>query len=351
MTAAADDPVTGRAAVRCRTAGRPFTRRALLGLMAAAAAARNAEAQEKDSVRRVGVLVPYSETTILGEDVVGVLRTELKERGWIDGKNIQINARRRLGDAARIRIEAQTLAKWSPDVIFCANAILLAAVRRETDTIPIVFVQVADPVGQKFVTSLERPGGNVTGVANYDFSMADKWLTVLRDVSPGLRRVALIYNLESALANPFFVRSFGAAGRSLKIDVDTGSSASDADIKDKLASLSQQPGGGFVVLPEPFSTGYRQQIIAQAAANKVPGIYPFRHFAVAGGLCSYGINVTQAYKEGAEYIARILNGAAPAELPVRHPEKFELVINLKAAEAIDLAIPASVLARADEVIK
>ena len=351
MTAAADDPVTGRAAVRCRTVGRPFTRRTLLGLMTAAAAARNAEAQEKDSVRRVGVLVPYSETTILGEDVVGVLRTELKERGWIDGKNIQINARRRLGDAARIRIEAQTLAKWSPDVIFCANAILLAAVRRETSTIPIVFVQVADPVGQKFVTSLERPGGNVTGVANYDFSMADKWLTVLRDVSPGLRRVALIYNLESALANPFFVRSFGAAGRSLKIDVDTGSSASDADIKDKLAALSQQPGGGFVVLPEPFSTGYRQQIIAQAAANKVPGIYPFRHFAVAGGLCSYGVNVTQAYKEGAEYIARILNGAAPAELPVRHPEKFELVINLKAAEAIDLAIPASVLARADEVIK
>ncbi len=348
---ASTGPAPGHADVLGRTGGRAFTRRALFSLMAGAAATRHGWAQDKDSIRRVGVLVPYTETTILGEDVVGVVRTELKGQGWIDGRNIQINARRNLSDPARIRTEAQTLVRWKPDVIFCANAATLAAVQRETATIPTVFVQVADPVGQGFVKSREHPGGNVTGVANYDFSMATAWLDVLRQVAPDLKRVSLIYNLDSALANPFFVRSFGTAARLMKIDLDTGSSQTDDDITTKLADLGRQPGGGFVVLSEPFSTAHRERIIALAARNKVPGVYPFRHFVTAGGLCSYGVNVTQAYRQGADYVAKILDGAVAAELPIIGPEKFELVINLKAAQAIDLVIPPAVLARADEVIK
>jgi putative tryptophan/tyrosine transport system substrate-binding protein len=332
----------------------PVVRRDLLRLVGGAAVwptlAHAQLAARDEGVRRVGVMVPYTESTILGKDVVGLLRAQLARRGWTDGRNLQLNPRRKLDDATRIRLEAQTVARWQPDVIFCANAALVAAVGQETDTIPTVFVQVADPVAQGLVKSLSRPGGNLTGIANYDLGMAETWLGTLRELVPGLSRAALIYNLDSARANRYFVKSFQAAARNLKITLSTESLSTDAEIQSTMAALRGQ-GSGFVVLSEPFAIARREKIIAFAARNKVPGIYPFRHFAAAGGLCAYGVDVAEAYQLGADYIDRILKGEKPAEMPIYLPEKFQLVLNMKTARALKITVPSRMIGQAAEIIQ
>jgi putative ABC transport system substrate-binding protein len=308
-------------------------------------------AQKQGEVRRVGLLVSYTESTVLGKDVVGMLKAQLARRGWVDGRNLQLNARRKLDDATRVRTEAKTLVQWKADVIFCSNAALLASAREASDTIPMVFVQVADPVGQGLVKSLSRPGGNVTGIASYDFSMAGRWLQTLKDIVPGLGRVALIYNQQSARANPYFVKAFESAAGGMRLALTSKSLSTDAGIRGVMQELGGKPDSGFVVLAEPFATAHRDSIISQAARNKVPGIYPYRHFAAAGGLCSYGIDVPEAYQLGADYIDRILNGEKPAQMPVFRPQRFQLVLNLKTAKALKLAFPPAVLGKATEVIK
>ena len=331
-----------------------ITRRQLIaGTVAAAVTAPAISRAQKAAagIRKVGVLVPYTETSVVGTDVISLMRKELGRRGWTDGKNLQLNARRKLADATQIRVEAQALVKWGPDVILCANAALLRAAQQETNTIPIVFVQVADPVGQGFVKTLVKPGGNATGIANYEFSMAEKWLQMLKELVPNLTRAALIYNVDSALANPAFVKAFETAARSLKVTMSTASSKTDADIQGTIAALGGAPGGGFVVLAEPFSIAHRAQIISMAARYKVPGVYPFRYFATGGGLCSYGVNVPEAYQLGMDYVDRILKGEKPADMPIYRPNKFQLVVNLKTAKTLKLTVPSTLIGRADEIIQ
>jgi putative ABC transport system substrate-binding protein len=238
-----------------------------------------------------------------------------------------------------------------PELLLAAGSPSVEALRRQTSTVPIVFTLVADPVGQGFVVSLARPGGNITGFSNYDPPMAGKWLAILTQVTPTVARAAMLYNPSTAPYAGLYLRALEEAAPSLAVTVRGAPCRDDAEIVAVMTELAREQRGGLLVLSDAFTTVHREAIIALAAQHHVPAVYPFRAFAASGGLMSYGIDQPDMFRRAASYIDRILKGDKPANLPVQRPNKIDLVINLKTAQTLGITIPTSLLATADEVIE
>jgi putative ABC transport system substrate-binding protein len=276
----------------------------------------------------------------------------LAELGWTDGRNLRMDVRWAAGNVDRMRMSAKELLDLQPDVILAHGTPATAAFQRETRTIPIVFASVSDPVGDGFVASLPRPGGNTTGFISQEATMAGKWLELLTEIAPGVKRVAAMFNPDTAPSGGRYVLpAFEAAARSFKVAPIAAPIHSDAEIETVITSLGREPGGGLVVMPDTFVESRRAHIILLAARNNVPTVYPDSVWARDGGLLSYGPNRADIFRRSAAYVDRILRGAKPAELPVQVPIKFEMTLNVKTAKALGLTIPSSFLLRSDEVIE
>ena len=282
---------------------------------------------------------------------MAAFRQTLGGLGWTEGRNISIDSHYTLGEAARIQVLARELIERQYEVILAATTPVVSALRQATRTVPIVFVNVSDPVGSGFVESLPRPGGNVTGFINIEGSLAGKWLGLLNEIAPSLKRVAMMFNPETAPQSDYYLRPLESAARSLGVEPIVARVRNDADIEESIAALGREPGGGLIVMPDLFASVRRKEIISQVARHQVPAIYPLRYFASDNGLISYGIDLIDSYRQAAVYVDRILKGAKPTDLPVQAPIKFELVINLKTAKALGITIPPTLIVRADEVIE
>jgi putative ABC transport system substrate-binding protein len=323
----------------------------LLG-SAAAACPLLTRAQPGAAVRRVGVLIGIAANDPVAQARMTALRQGLQQHGWIDGRNIRVEFRFAGGEAARFQSQAAELAALSPDVIVAVTTPAVQAVQREAPTIPIVFVSVVDPEGQGLVQSLARPGGSITGFTNFESTMGGKWLGLLKEISPGITRVALMFNPETSPYAELFFHSVAAAAPSLEVkDMIKIPVRDRSEIELMLSARAREPGTGLIVLPDNLTVRHRQPIIAQVAEQRIPAMYPFRSFATDGGLMVYGIDQNDTFRRAASYVDRILRGSKPGDLPVQAPTKFELVINLKAANALGLTVPPSMLAFADEVIE
>jgi putative ABC transport system substrate-binding protein len=276
--------------------------------------------------------------------------------GWTDGRNVQTDLRWSGGDTNRIQALAQELVGLQPDIIVTAGAVMTAVVQRETRTIPIVFASGGDPVASGLVPRLNQPGGNVTGFASLEATLGGKWLELLSEIAPGLKRAAFMFNPDGfstlPAAAPVYMPSLETAARSLKVALSTAPVRSDAEIETAIIALGREPGRGLVVLGDAFVAVHRASIISAAARNNVPAVYAssVSDFVRDGGLLSYGADLVDTFRGAASYVDRILRGAKPGDLPVQLPTKFEMVLNRKTATALGL-VPPSILLRADEVIE
>ena len=327
-------------------------RRAFITLLGGAAAAwpLAARAQKPERMRRIGVLMGYPKGDLQAQANVTALQQGLQSLGWIEGRNVRIDYRWAGGDPEKARAFAKELIAMTPDVIVPSTNQVTEILRQETRSIPIVFVFVGDPVGSGFVASLGRPGGNITGFANFENSIGGKWLELFREVAPNARRVGFIYNPD-APPNVGFFRAAEAAAPSLAIRVIPLPVRNAIEIERGITQIAAEPDGGLIVAPHAVTLGSRDLIAGLAARHQLPAVYSDRYFAESGGLLSFGNNTANLFQRAATYINRILKGAKPADLPVQLPTKFELVINLKAAKAFGLTVPPSLLGRADEVIE
>jgi putative ABC transport system substrate-binding protein len=273
--------------------------------------------------------------------------------GWTPGQNVVMERRFARGESDRMRSYAKELVEWRPDVIVGHTTPVVAALQNETHTIPIVFVIVSDPVGSGFISSLPNPGGNITGFINLEGSLGGKWIQLLKEAYPQLKRAGIMFNPNTASYWEYYQRPFDQAAHALDIQSASFPVASTAEIERAVTVLAASPGGGLVVMPDTFTAikSNLDLIIANAAHYQLPAIYPYRYMASAGGLMSYGIDVTDLWRRSATYVDRILKGTAPAELPVQLPTKFELAVNLKTARALGLTVPPTLRAIADEVIE
>ena len=326
-------------------------RRGFIAVLGGAAAWPLAgHAQQPERMRRVGVLMLWSENDPFSHESQTAFEQALGRFGWVAGKNIRIDYRFAAGDPALFKTYAAELVGLMPDAILTSSTPGLAALRQQTGTIPIVFVFVADPVGQGFVQSLARPGGNITGFSAFDAPLMGKWLELLKEVAPRVTRVSIIFNPDTAPAVTFFSRAIEAAAPSLGMTVTLALVHDDPGIEEAIASQAREPGGGLVCLPDSFNITHRDVIIAGAARHSLPLISTVE-FPRAGGLMSYMFDPVDLHAQAASYIDRILRGANPSDLPVQQPTKYSLVINLKTAKALGLTVPPSMLDLADEVIE
>jgi len=328
-------------------------RRQFITLLGGAAAAwpLAAQAQQGERMRRIGVLVgSYAQTDREGQDRIAVFLDTFRRLGWSDGRNVRIDYRWGAGDADRSKALAAELVRPAPDVIVVVNNPTLAALQLLTRTIPIVFIQVSDPVGSGFVAGLARPGGNITGFQNFEPTMGGKWLGVLKEAAPNMERAAVLFGSDIAV-NIAYLRAAEAVAPSLGLQVAPIDIHAGVEIERAIGTFASQPDGGLVVLPNPNTTANRASVIILAARHRLPAIYPFRFFATEGGLMSYGIDQIDQWRGAATYVDRVLRGEKPGDLPVQAPTKFELVVNLKTAKAIGLHIPPAFPLRADEVIE
>jgi putative ABC transport system substrate-binding protein len=282
--------------------------------------------------------------------MVDALHQTLQELGWVEGRNLRIDRRWAAGNPTRLQAFAKALVALQPDVIVGHVTPAVIALRKETSTIPIVFIQVSDPVGSGFVAGLARPGGNITGFQNFEPTMGGKWLGVLKEAAPNMERAAVLFGSDIAV-NIAYLRAAEAVAPSLGLQVAPIDIHAGVEIERAIATFASQPDGGLVVLPNPNTTANRSSVIILAARHRLPAIYPFRYFATEGGLISYGADQIDQWRGAAAYVDRILRGEKPSELPVQAPTKYELVINLKTAKALGLNIPAAFPLRADEVIE
>jgi putative ABC transport system substrate-binding protein len=310
-----------------------------------------AHAQQADRMRRIGALMGIAENDVDAKVRAVALRQGLHELGWIEGRNVSIEYRWAAADQERMAAYAAELVAFAPDLILANTTPVLVALKKATSTIPIVFVNVVDPVGRGFVANLARPGGNITGFLIFEFSMAGKWLQTLKQVAPRVKRVAIIFNPQTAPFSESFVRVAEAAAPAFAAEIVPAGVRDNTELETAMVSFADKPDGGLIVLPDIFNTRNRDAIVALAARHRLPAVYPFRYFAASGGLVSDGIDPTDVIRRAAGYVDRILKGEKPADLPVQAPTKYELVINLKTAKALGLDIPATVLARAEEVIE
>ena len=310
-----------------------------------------ARAQPAGNIRRIGVLpTGYRQPDPEGQARVAAFRDALGKLGWDDGRNIAIELRWSSNELERIREETTALVDSAPDAIVISSNIALAALQRLNRTIPTVFVQVSDPVGGGFVKSLSRPEGNLTGFQNFEPSLGGKWLGLLKQVAPNVKRVAVIVRPDTA-AHFEFLRAGEALAPSLGVAVSAIAVRDDDETERGVAKFAEAPDGGLIVLPHPGNIRNRALFIELTARLRLPAIYPFRYFASGGGLVAYGFDQIEHWRGAAAYVNRILRGARPADLPVQAPTKYQLAINLKTARDLGLTISPSLLATADEVIE
>jgi putative ABC transport system substrate-binding protein len=309
-------------------------------------AAARAQAARKVTV---AALVAFPETDTEMRARLSAFVTGLQKLGWREGHNLRLEVRHGVGET-QLQQQAAELAALSPAVMLVQTNLALDAARRQNIGVPTVFVAVSDPVGSGYVASLARPGGNLTGFANFAPEMGAKWLQVLREISPRVERVMLLLN-PSIAANRELARSATAAAAAAGVRVATIASGDDAAFESALADLAGNRRGGIIVMPNPINTRNQKRIIEAAARHRLPAIYPFAYYAKNGGLVAYGIDLEEQFRLAAVYVDRILRGAKPAELPVQQPTKYELVINLRTARALELSVPGPLLARSDAVIE
>ena len=302
-------------------------------------------------MRRLGVLLSFAENDAGGVSEIDALRAGLAELGWVEDRNIHVDVRWPGGDLERIQEMAKELVAVRPDIVLARSTPTTAAFRRESENIPIVFVNIIEPAEQGFVQNLARPGGNITGFTNFESMIGGKWLQLIKEVDPRITRVAVIFNPQTAPFAGLFVRSIEAAAPGLAVEVMTMPVASDADIEVAMTDFARRPGSGLVAIPDSFTAEHREQVIAQAARNRLPALFSNLVSTSSGGLMAYAVDTRDLMHRAAGYVDRILKGDKPAELPVQQPAKFELSINLKTARAPGLTVPVSLIARADEVIE
>ena len=327
-------------------------RRDFITLLVGVTATRcfTALAQQAEQMRRIGVLMNNAAEHPEGQPAVAAFQQALQQLGWSDGRNVRFEIRWGENDVDRDRKYAAELVALAPDVILAAGTIGATALQRVTRTVPIVFVRVADPIGAGVVDNLARPGGNVTGFMNYEYSLSGKWLEVLKQIEPRLTHAAVVRDA----ANPASIAQFGAirtTASSLGVDVSPINISDAREIERAIADFAHSSNGGLIVTPGAGSSAHITQIVTLAARYKLPAVYSERFIVRGGGLISYGPEGIDQYRRAAGYVDRILKGAKPTDLPVQAPTKFALVINLKSARAIGLTIPQSLLASADEVIE
>jgi putative ABC transport system substrate-binding protein len=320
-------------------------------LVGAAAWPLAARAQQGGRMRRIGVLMAGDENDPRAKTNVSALAQALAGLGWVEGRNVRIDLRW-YGDNTNNRSRAlvQELVGLRPDIIVTGSVPATLALQRETRTIPIVVATGADPVASGIVPRLNRPGGNVTGFGMLEASLGGKWLELLSEIAPGLKRAAIMFNPDFPVASPY-IPSFETAARSLKVEQISKPVRSDVEIETAITALGREPEGGLVVAPDAFTVAHRVSIILAAARYNVPAVYAGSNFVRDGGLLSYGVDSKDNWRRAVSYVDRILRGEKPGDLPVQFPTKFEMVVNRKTATALGLAIPPSILVRADEVIE
>jgi putative tryptophan/tyrosine transport system substrate-binding protein len=321
----------------------------IVGLGGAAAWPLSARAQQGERVRRVGCLYALAGNDPEAQARVAALREGLAQVGWTE-RNIRIEDRFAGGDADQMRVYAAELVGPAPDVIVANSTPALAALKRATRTIPIVFSIVSDPAGQGFVASLGRPGGNVTGFSFAEFQMLGKWLETLKEIAPSVKRTTLLFNPQTAPYYPAFLRDFEGAAATPAVELSAMPVHDEAELEAAVSAFAREPGGGLIVGADPFISTHRALVIALADRHRLPVIYGNRHFVEDGGLISYGPDTLDIVRRSASYVDRVLRGERPGELPVQAPAKYELLINLKTAKALGLAVPTALRVRANEVI-
>jgi putative ABC transport system substrate-binding protein len=311
-----------------------------------------ARAQPAVQVRRVGVLMNNNPTVATYQSYLATFVHALQTLGWKDGQNLHLDVRWSGGDPERTHSNAEQLVGSAPDVIFSATTANLAALLRATHTIPIVFVQVSDPVAQGFVTNLVHPGGNITGFSAYEFSMGGKWLDLLKQMKPNLTRVGVMSNPDTSPQSKLFLRSIEGAAPSFGVTVIALPVHSEAEVKQAVESLASEPNGGLLLPTDTFTGVHGDLILELTTRYSVPTIYSNSTDDVhKGGLMYYGVEYEDEFRQAAVYVDRILKGTNPGDLPIQLPTKFKLVINLKAAQAFGIDVPMGLLLRADEMIE
>jgi putative ABC transport system substrate-binding protein len=327
-------------------------RREFIALLGGAAACwpLGARAQQSNRPRLVGALLAMAPSDPEAEMRVKAFETGLRELGWVEGRNMRLEYRWAPRDSSLLLSQATELVSLAPDVILATGTPVVAALRQGNPP-PVVFVQVTDPIGNGFVPNLARPGGYLTGFTSFEFTVGSKWLEALKHVAPVVQRVALIFNPDTAPFAHLFWQPVVEAAPAFDVEPIQTPVRDAGEIKTAIETFAREANGGLMVLPDVSTTSYLDLIIALAARHRLPAIYPFRYFAVSGGLMSYGSDLADVYHRAAAYVDRILKGAAPGDLPVQAPSKFELVINLKTANALGLTVPPLWLGRADEVIE
>ncbi len=329
------------------------TRRAVLAGIAAALAPGPlvAQAQQRDAMRRLGVLMASLASDPEGQARADALVQGLGALGWKEGANLRIAWRWGGDDPALFERDAAELVALGPDVILVQSSLQLEALQRQTSTIPIVFTLVSEPVAQGFVASFAHPGGNITGFSTFEPPMAGKWLEMLTRISQPVARVAVLFNPATAPYAGLMLSAIEEAAATLKVAVRAAPCGDDAEIEPMMAGLAREERSGLLVLPDAFTNAHRDAIVALAARYRLPAVYPFRFFATAGGLMSYGVDRSDPFRRASVYIDRILKGAKPGDLPVQRPTNFELVINLKTAKALGITVSQTLLVAANEVIE
>ena len=311
-----------------------------------------ARAQQPERMRRIGVLMDTAANNTEGQERFAAFRQVLRERGWVEDRNIQIDVRWPVGDMVRAQAYATELVAFAPDAIFAIANAQIRPLSRETRIIPIVFLGASDPVGAGYVESIARPGGNITGFTLFEPTMAGKWLSALKEVAPAVTRIAMMVNPDTGtLEGKFYLPEFETSAAALSIEPETAVVRNRSDIEKVIVALGQRPNNALIVAPDGFTQAYDTFIVSLAARHRVPTVFGVGNFARSGGLMSYGPDFVDTCRRAATYVDRILRGEKPADLPVQAPTKFELVINLNTARALGLEVPPSLLARADEVIE
>jgi putative ABC transport system substrate-binding protein len=310
-----------------------------------------ARGQQDERIRRIGVLMGYAESDLEGQANVAAFRKGLQKLGWTDGRNIRIDTRWAAADEDLMQRFAQELVALQLDLILTQNTPTTALVLQQTRTIPIIFANVSDPVGSGFVASLPQPGGNVTGLIDMEGSMAGKWLELLKEVAPRVKRVAFLFNPATAPYFEYYLNPFKAAAPSFAVEAIAAPVNDTSELESVVAAQARAPNGGLIVMPEAFMNVHRAEVTSLAAHYRLPAVYPRRFFAELGGLLSYGNDQSDNFRRTATYVDKILKGAKPSELPVQLPVKYQLTINLKTAKALGLDVPLHLQQRADEVIE
>jgi putative tryptophan/tyrosine transport system substrate-binding protein len=328
-------------------------RREFIALVGGAALAwpLAARAQQRAQMRRIVFLHALAEHDPEVQARIAAFRQGLEMFGWMENRNVHIEHRYSAGDVAQMQAHTAELVSSAPDIIVANSTPVIASLKQAIRTTPIVFAMLNDPLGQGFVASLSRPGGNITGFTFIDFPLIGKWLEILTEIAPKVRRVGLVFNPQTGPYFPIFLRDFGAAATSLQTEISAKPVRDGAEIDAAITALAREPGGGLISSPDPFINTHRRLIMALAERHRVPAIYGLRQFITEGALITYGPDSIDIVRRSASYVDRILKGEKPGDLPVQAPAKYELTINLKTAKALGLEIPPKLLALADEVIE